>query len=184
VQQQEAAELPCDHRHVLVRFLGRERLEHLLEPRDAFVQLTVAEIDLCEPGGDAGRRVVKASLLEGFSGLLEQGSRLVAPAPPPRHAAGAVLEVCASKRIIGEVGGLLEVALPFPRSPQGGCALARPRQHLPRFDADLTSAVDIRAGTVSVEVVRGEHLDDLLLLSEGRLEVGSSRQVTCTALLL
>src|SRR5581483_260964 len=97
---------------------------------------------------------------------------LFGPPGRPRGDAGTLEQLRALKRVLGELGRLLEVVLRLLARRERGRALASAREHLAGPRADLGGVGGIGRGAVRVEVVRRDDLDHLLLaLAPRPLEV-------------
>src|SRR5207244_12859804 len=122
-----------------------------------------AEIDLREDGGASRSRTLQVLTLEDLECLREERPRLLGSPPAPGHLAGPVLEVGADERVVGELGRLLVVALRLSRRGKRGGPIAGAGEHFACLRLDLGGVRRVRRFPVSVQVVRGKDLDDLLL---------------------
>src|SRR4051794_18078232 len=133
--------------------------------------MSTAEVELRELCRDSGCRTCEPELVEDRTRQLEEPPRLLVPAAPRRHAARIGMKLRTPDGVIRELGRLLEMSLRLARRAQRRCALARPEEHLARLHLDLARVLCVRDCTVGVEVVRRQHLDDLVLVDEGRLQI-------------
>src|SRR5215211_3097069 len=102
-EDQVSPELSRHDGYVFVRVFVRERRQGLLQSCDRLGRMPFAVVDLGEAGGDSPGLVAHAFTLERRVGVLEQSPRFRAPAPPPGHAAGAVLQVGGGESVVGEL---------------------------------------------------------------------------------
>jgi hypothetical protein len=81
-----------------------------------------------------------------------------------RHHSGALVELGLNERFLGQLQGALEGSLGFRVRAQRGRAFGGANEHLARGALDLVCIRSLRRGAEGVEVVRGDDLDDLVLL--------------------
>ena len=116
--------------------------------------------------------------------LVRRTRLLVAPADL-RHPAGTLEQRRLGARVARQVGRLLEVPLRLLARSEGRGTLACPCESLVRLRLDRRSVGRVRRCAIGVDVMRREHLDDLVL---GRpplpLEVLRRGEMTGFALLL
>ncbi len=90
----------------------------------------------------------------------------------------ALVQRSLGERLPGELCGALEVVLGFVVRSERRRALAGACEHLLRLGPDLGRIVRIGRQPIGVEVVRRDHLDDLLLSrAEGLYEMGGGCEV-------
>ena len=105
-------------------------------------------------------------------------SRPSRPSRPARSRSAAL-----SRRILGELGRLLEVAPGLGGRRERLGALAGAHEHGLRLALDLGGVLGVRGGLVGGEVVRRDDLDDLVLvLRERSAQVRGGREVPRAAL--
>ena len=130
-----------------------------------------------EPPEHAGGGMRVALLLVQLDRLLEQPARRVRIAGSPGHLARAVEKRRPLRRILRELRRLLEVAPRLCGRGERRGALAGAREHRLRLASDLGGVVRVRGGLVGGEVVRGDHLDHLVLVGgERRAQVTRPRR--------
>ena len=110
-EEVEAAELSREDGEVLVRLVFGEHLVRPLHPRQPFVEPAGLPIDLGQSRGHAGGRVSLAGLLEQVEGTPVAILRLGLARAGQGHFARAFEQTRLVQRVVGELGGLLEVAL-------------------------------------------------------------------------
>ena len=178
LEEVQPAKLGREGGEVVVGLVPREHREGTLHPLERLLQLSQPPLDLAEPRGDPGGRMGQALSLVQLQGTLVVHAGLLRSTGGPGGRAGALTEPGLGERIVGELGGPLEVVLRLLVRRQRRRPLARPGERLQRLDPDLIRVVRVRRRVVGVEVVRGDHLDDLLLAgAEGLYEMSRRSEV-------
>ena len=127
-------------REVLVRLVFGEHLVRPLHPRQPFVEPAGLPIDLGQTRGHAGGRVSLAGLLEQVEGAPVAILRLGLARAGQGHFARAFEQTRLVQRVVGELGGLLEVALGLLCGGERCRALGRPGEQLLRLLPDLPAS--------------------------------------------
>ena len=180
-----ARESGGQEREVPVGLVGRDDGEGALHALERLLVLARGVLQVGEPGRDAGGGVgVTLGLVERDRLLEQPGGRLglggVGGEPARPVEQGGFRE-----RLVGQPGGLLEVALRFGGSAERGGPFAGAGEHRLRLLLDLGRVVGLRRRLVGGDVVGGDDLDHLVLLpGEGGGQVLGRCEVAGAALAL
>ena len=143
----------------------------------------LADVDLTEACGDARGGARVAFGLQQLDRAQEEGASLLAVRTAPGHPPGLLEQLRLNQRADREPGSLLVVGLRFGRRSERGRAARRVGEQPAGPFADHRRVFGVRVELVRRQVVRRDHLDDLLLgASERLLEVRGCREVPGLAL--
>jgi hypothetical protein len=139
--------------------------------------VSFAIVDLRHGGRDPRRPPPQTCRLEGGQRPVEVHPGLHRPKPAPRHPTRLLFQCRLGKWVVGELGCLGEVPLGLLVRSEGGSTHSGTGKPLAGRRTNLSSIRGAGGHPVGIEVVRGNHLDDLLL-SERPLEVRRGGQVS------
>ncbi len=177
-EEVQSSELRCERGQVGVRLLAGEHLEGPLHPRDRLGEPAVLPDRLRVACGDPRRRVGVALGLEQRESLVEAALRLGSKAVDEGNRAGPLEKLGLEQRDLGKLGCLVEVPSRLVVRGQRRCPLRRRPQALARLHPELGGVVRVRRRPVGLEVVRGDHLGDLLLVrADAGFELGRDAQM-------
>ena len=168
-------------REPLVRFALDEHGVGALEPLERGLGLVQLPLGVPEHGLDERGFPRRARSRVQLLGALELTSRRLHVPSAVGGSSGPVAKPRLFERIVREFRGLCEDAGGLDRRGQRRRALSGPGERVPRLLLELRGILGFGHQPVGLEVVGGDHLDDLLLVCPGRCEVPGSRQVTCLA---
>jgi len=100
------------------------------------------------------------------------GSGLVLAGADESHEPGVLVQIGLHGPVVGELDRPLVCMLGLLVSCERRCTLRGAHEHLSRVVADPGGVLVVRRRTVGIEVVRREHLDDLLVVPQRRQVFG------------
>jgi hypothetical protein len=165
-EEHEPAELGGERGEIVVRLLEREELERAVHDLQPLLEPAAVPHDLREPGGHACSRVGRSRALEERDRLLVMRGCLVRARAGTGHQARVLVQVRLLEGVVRQLDGTFIRVLRLLARGERGRALPCAGEHLPRGGPDLGRVGILRLGAICVDVVRGEHLDGLVVVTQ------------------